>query len=113
MNTATRAASAPAIRASAQPSVLRRACAWLLAFAVAASLYSTAFDYRVKSNTTATFALLGGACIILAARLNWFGKWNWFGRFLRNSIGERTARVVIGLFGAAFICGAFVASMSR
>ena len=67
-------------------------------------------DYRVKSN--ATIALLFGAYIILAARLDWRENWNWFGRFLRNSIGERTARVVIGLFGAAFMCGAFVGVMS-
>ena len=84
-----------------------------MSFAVAASVYGTAFDYGVESNATAAIALFGGAYIILAARLKWRDNWNCFGRFLRNSISEHTARVVIGLFGVAFVCGDFVVAMSR
>lgn len=49
--------------------------------------------------------IIGGVLLMIAAYKNWRMLWNWFGRFLRSSLGEKSARVALGLIGGAFAAG--------
>ena len=54
-----------------------------------------------------------GGLLVLSAYRNWAILWNWFGRFLRSSLGEKSARIALGVIGTAFALGGLFGSMTR
>ena len=106
-------ATATATASPTQPAPALRAFAWLAAFIIVWAVYSTAYGYGLESDFGAFITVVGGGVLVLSARQNWRTNWNWLGRFLRNSIGERNALMVFGFTGIAFAFGGLLGAMAR
>ena len=105
--------TATATASSTQPAPALRAFAWMASFIFVCAVYLTAYGYGLESNFGAFITVVGGGALVLSARQNWRTNWNWLGRFLRNSIGERNALMVFGFTGIAFAFGGLLGAMAR
>ncbi len=102
MNTASSFAAAPAAPTAG---VFRRCFAWALVLVMVPSMSINGLDYGKADNFGTAATIIGGVLLMIAAYKNWRMLWNWFGRFLRSSLGEKSARVALGLIGGAFAAG--------
>ena len=57
--------------------------------------------------------IIGGGALMLSAYKNWRVLWNRLGRFFRSSLGEKTARIALGVIGAAFALGCVFGTIAR
>ena len=99
------------MKAVAAP-VRRGVFVWPVALVLPLVMFGNAFGYARESSFIAVIAVGAGVLTIGAAWKNWRMNWNWFGCLLRASLGERSARIVLGLCGAGFTIGGVIGAFS-